>query len=162
MYFWRTDQLIEDLKQNRIKQEDFKNYYLVSGIIILFAFFASSQIAPEDIKISLALFLINAGLLISWVNAVFKANGGEQGHDFLNRFIALYLPIMLKITVFTVIIYSCFMLILNQFTDYFDEAQFIYIKSWVSMAIDVLSSFLVYWRIYIAIKKINNPFSSRL
>ena len=58
MYFWRTDQLIDDLKQNRVTQADFKNYYLVSGILILLGFFALSQTAVEELKISLAGFVI--------------------------------------------------------------------------------------------------------
>ena len=54
MYFWRTDLLIEDLKQNRVTYADFKNYYLVSSILILLSFFALSQAETEDLKISLA------------------------------------------------------------------------------------------------------------
>lgn len=158
MYLWRTDKLIDDLKQNKVNQAEFKNYYLASGVIVLLGIFAASQIEPEDVKTSLALFLINLGLLISWTNAIFKANGGEQGHAFLNRLIALYLPIMLKVTAFIVILYSCILLIFNQFENYFDPAQFAHIKNLISMAVDVFSSFLVYWRIYIAIQKINSPF----
>lgn len=121
MYFWRTDLLIKDLKQNRVTQADFKNYYLVSGILILLGFFALSQTAVEELKISLAVFLINLGLLISWINAAFKANGGEQGQNFLNRFIALYLTITIKITIFSIVVMICFELIFNVFKGQFDE-----------------------------------------
>ena len=76
MYLWRTDKLIDDLKQNKVNQAEFKNYYLASGVIVLLGIFAASQIEPEDVKTSLALFLINLGLLISWTNVIFKANGG--------------------------------------------------------------------------------------
>jgi len=157
MYFWRTDKLIEDLKQNRVSQNEFKNYYLASSIIVLLGIFASSQIEPEELKISFALFLINLGLLISWTNAIFKANGGAQGHAFLNRIIALYLPIMLKTTAFVIVLYSLILSIFNQFEAHFDKAQFAHIKTLISMAVDVFSSFLVYWRICAAVKKINSP-----
>lgn len=157
MYFWRTDKLIEDLKQNRVSQNEFKNYYLASSIVVLLGIFASSQAEPEELKISFALFLINLGLLISWINAIFKANGGEQGHAFLNRIIALYLPIMLKITAFIIVLYSLILFIFNQFEAYFDKAQFEHIKTLMSMVVDIFSSFLVYWRVYVAIKKINSP-----
>lgn len=69
MYFWRTDQLIDDLKQNSVTQADFKNYYLVSSIFILLSFFSLSQTGGEELKISLAGFVINLGLLVSWINA---------------------------------------------------------------------------------------------
>ncbi|WP_284729912.1 hypothetical protein [Acinetobacter sp. ANC 5378] len=41
------------------------------------SFFALSQTGVEELKISLAGFVINLGLLVSWINADFKANGGE-------------------------------------------------------------------------------------
>ena len=156
MYFWRTDQLIDDLKQNRVTQADFKNYYLVSGILILLGFFALSQTAVKELKISLAVFLINLGLLISWINAAFKANGGEKGHAFLNRFIALYLPITIKITIFAIVVMICFELIFNVFKGQFDEFQLAHIDAIKSAVVDIATSFLIYWRIYVAIKKVNS------
>ena len=156
MYFWRTDQLINDLKQNRVTQGDFKNYYMVSGILILLGFFALSQTGVEELKISLAGFVINLGLLISWINAAFKANGGEKGHAFLNRFIALYLPITIKTTIFAIVAIICFELIFNVFKGQFDEVQLEHIDAIKSAVVDIVTSFLIYWRIYVAIKKVNS------
>ncbi|TCH64674.1 hypothetical protein [Acinetobacter sp. ANC 4862] len=156
MYFWRTDQLIDDLKQNSIAQADFKNYYLVSGILLLLSFFALSQTGVEELKISLAGFVINLGLLISWINAAVKANGGEKGHAFLNRFIALYLPITIKITIFSIVGMICFELIFNVFKGQFDEVQLEHIDAIKSAVVDIVTSFLIYWRIYVAIKKVNS------
>jgi hypothetical protein len=79
MYFWNTTQLIKDLKNNQVSESDFKNYYVVSGILILFSIFLLSHLPTEDWKISLSVFLINSGLLMSWMNAIFKVNGGHQG-----------------------------------------------------------------------------------
>ena len=156
MYFWRTDQLIDDLKQNSIAQADFKNYYLVSGILILLSFFALSQTGVEELKISLAGFVINLGLLISWINAAVKANGGEKGHAFLNRFIALYLPITIKITIFAIVVMICFELIFNVFKGQFDEVPLAHMDAIKSAVVDIATSFLIYWRIYVAIKKVNS------
>ena len=156
MYFWRTDLLIKDLKQNRVTQADFKNYYLVSGILILLGFFALSQTAVEELKISLAVFLINLGLLISWINAAFKANGGEHGQNFLNRFITLYLPITIKITIFAIVVMICFEVIFNVFKGQFDEVQLAHIDAIKSAVVDIATSFLIYWRIYVAIKKVSS------
>ena len=156
MYFWRTDLLIEDLKQNRVTQADFKNYYLVSSILILLSFFALSQAETEDMKISLASLIINIGLLVTWINAIFMANGGEKGHAFLNRFIALYLPITIKITVFAIVAMICFEMIFSRFKSGFDEAQLAHMDAIESLVVDISLSFLIYWRIYVAIKKINH------
>ena len=156
MYFWRTDQLIDDLKQNRVTQGDFKNYYMVSGILILLGFFALSQTAVEEIKISLAGFVIHLGLLISWTNAAFKSNGGEKGHAFLNRFIALYLPITIKISILAIVGMICYELIFNVFKGRFEEAKLAHINAIESTVVDLVTSFLIYWRIWVAIKKVNS------
>lgn len=156
MYFWRTDQLIDDLKQNRVTQGDFKNYYMVSGILILLGFFALSQTGVEELKISLAGFVIHLGLLISWTNAAFKANGGEKGYAFLNRFIALYLPITIKISIFAIVGMICYELIFNIFKGRFEEAELAHINAIESTVVDLVSSFLIYWRIWVAIKKVNS------
>lgn len=156
MYFWRTDQLIKDLKQNSITQAEFKNYYLISGILILLSFFVLSQTGVDELKISLAGFVINLGLLISWINAAFKANGGEKGHAFLNRFIALYLPITIKITIFAIVGMLCYELIFNVFKDRFNDAELAHIDAIESVVVDIATSFLIYWRIFVAIKKVNS------
>lgn len=156
MYFWRTDQLIDDLKQNRVTQGDFKNYYMVSGILILLGFFALSQTGVEELKISLAGFVIHLGLLISWANAAFKSNGGEKGHAFLNRFIALYLPITIKISILAIVGMICYELIFNVFKGRFEEAKLAHINAIESTVVDLVTSFLIYWRIWIAIKKVNS------
>ncbi|WP_228283957.1 hypothetical protein [Acinetobacter terrae] len=101
-------------------------------------------------------FVINLGLLISWINAAFKANCGEKGHAFLNRFIALYLPITIKITIFAIVVIICFELIFNVFKGQFDEVQLAHIDAIKSAVVDIATSFLIYWRIYVAIKKVNS------
>lgn len=155
MYFWRTDQLIEDLKHNSVSQAQFKNYYLASGLIILLSFCVVSQTSSEEMKLSLAILVINIGLLISWTNAAFKANGGENGRDFLNRFIALYLPITIKTSVFFILAIFCFEIILTPFEGRFDEAQLAYIEALETAVVDISVSFVVYWRIYVAMGKVN-------
>ena len=94
--------------------------------------------------------------MISWINAAFKANGGEKGHAFLNRFIALYLPITIKITIFTIVGMICYELIFNVFKDRFNDAELAHIDAIESVVVDIATSFLIYWRIFVAIKKVNS------
>lgn len=155
MYFWRTDKLIADLKQNTVSQAQFKNYYLASGIFILLIVFLMSQMPVEDWKMNLSLFLINSGLLISWMNTIFKANGGNQGQQFLNRVIALYLPISIKLMVYFIIASIIFQLILNGFENQMPKITFDLINQWSSSCFDIAMNVVLYWRIYIAVKQIN-------
>lgn len=156
MYFWNTTQLVEDLKNNQVSESEFKNYYLVSGILILLSVFLLSQMPAEDWKMNLSLFLINSGLLISWMNMIFKANGGNQGQQFLNRVIALYLPISIQLMAYFIVIILIFQLLLNGFESQMAQATFDLINRWSSSCFDIVMNFVLYWRIYIAVKQINS------
>ena len=50
----------------------------------------------------------------------------------------------------------CFELIFNVFKGQFDEVQLAHIDAIKSIVVDIATSFLIYWRIYVAIKKVNS------
>ncbi len=156
MYFWNTTKLIDDLKNNQLTEENFKNYYIVSGILMLLLFFIGNQAPAEEIKIGFALCLVNIGLLISWVNAIFKANGGHQGQQFLNRFVALYLPITIRVFVCIMLIFLVVeFFLIKMLHAYFEPEQMALMSQIIATIFDLMMSCMVYWRIYVGIKKIN-------
>lgn len=155
MYFWNSTQLIKDLTNNQVSQADFKNYYVASSVLVLLSIFLLSQLPTEDWKMGLSVFLLNSGLLMSWMNAIFNANGGNQGQDFLNRIIALYLPISIKLIVYFIVITLIFQLFLNGFESQMPQATFDLINLWSSSCFEIIMNFVLYWRIYAAIKIIN-------
>lgn len=155
MYFWNTTQPIEDLKNNQVSQSDLKNYYLASAILILVSVFLISQLPAEDWKMSLSLCLINSGLLISWMNAIFKVNGADQGQHFLNRVIALYLPISIRVMVYFFFLILGFQFVLYGFEAQIQQHTFDKITRWSSTCFDIMMNFVVYWQVYIAMKKLN-------
>ena len=157
MYFWNIKQLIQDLKNNQVTQAQFKNYYLVSGIFVLLGYFVYSQTAVTDLKISFASLLIQCGLLITWLSLIFNANGGEQGQQFLNRFIALMLPISIRVAVAMVFIWLTFEFLIQGYKTEVSAEQAVLIQNLLNAAFDVVISFMVYWRIYVAMRQVNTP-----
>lgn len=157
MYFWNVKQLIHDLKTHQVKQSQFKNYYIASSILILVSFFFVAITPEQPVRLNLATFVVNLGLLISWTNAIFKANGGEQGQQFLNRFFALYLPIVLKTLVIFVVAVILIELIWTNYSEEWSEPELEKINEYKDVAIDPIFSCVVYWRIYRAMLKIQEP-----
>ncbi|NWK73649.1 hypothetical protein HYG93_04975 [Acinetobacter sp. SwsAc6] len=157
MYFWNVKQLIHDLKTHQVKQSQFKNYYIASSILILVSFFFVAITPEQPVRLNLATFVVNLGLLISWTNAIFKANGGEQGQQFLNRFFALYLPIVLKTLVIFVVAVILIELIWTNYSEEWSESELEKINEYKDVAIDPIFSCVVYWRIYRAMLKIQEP-----
>lgn len=156
MYFWRTDQLIEDLKQDKLNEGNFKNYYLCATILVLFSVFIITVSPEKNISMALASSVIQLGLLITFTNAIFKVNGGITGRDFLNRFIALYVPISIKILVVSILIFLSAEIVLKLLSESIQQNAMEMINLYKSDAIDLIYALLVYWRIYVAMKKVNS------
>lgn len=156
MYFWNVERLIEDLKNNQVTEREFKNYYMVSSFLVLLTFFILAQMPAADIKIQFASFLIQFGLLITWINLIFKANHGDQGKQFVSRIIALYLPIGIRVTVFAVILWSFGEYITKDYKIQESPERVYLIEQVKDCAFDVIVSFIIYWRIYVAIQKVNH------
>lgn len=39
MYFWNTKKLVADIKNNVLTENDYKNYYIAGGVLLLFVIF---------------------------------------------------------------------------------------------------------------------------
>ena len=157
MYFWNTAKLIDDLKHDRLNDGHFKNYYIASSIFMLLALFAIEISPAQNTLYSSISFLINLIVLLLATNSIYKVNGGAQGKDFLNRITSLMLPIFIKqlliFIVLSVIVYTFIGLIYG--FAYFDQAETPFLDL-VDMILGILVMITIYWRIYVAVKKVNS------
>lgn len=155
MYLWSVKRLIEDIRLGEVTETQYKNYYIASSLLVLFGYLMLNLSAEIKPTIALASFVLQLGLLVSWVNAIFKANGGEQGKDFLKRVIALYLPVaiqtMLLFIAIGIVIEVVFPLLINNM----DENAQNHLNSIKDLIFEVIVSTCIYWRIHKAIKLIN-------
>jgi len=94
-------------------------------------------------------------LLISWINAIFKVNGGEKGRDFLKRIIALSLPITIQSLVLFLIVGISLQVIILVFASSLEEAMLKQLNIVMDLIFEVIISTYIYWRIYVAVKQIN-------
>ena len=105
VYFWKTQQLADDIKSNKISEKSKMYYYLI--MMVLFDFIAYLYLVEgldtvsTTIVISemLSVIIVTiAGILIT-----FKTNKGEDGVDYIAREIMLAFPISIKIFIFMMI-----------------------------------------------------------
>jgi len=152
MYFWKTQQLADDIKNNKISEKGKMHYYLV--MMVLFNIAASSSFLVEGVgavnttlavsEMLLVIMVVIIGILIT-----FKTNNGESGVDYIARATMLSLPIGVKIFAFTMM----FDIVLFEAVYYywdFDVLSDLFISLQV-----VLISMLLYWRINTHLKYIN-------
>lgn len=154
MYFWNTSKLIDDLKNNRLTQTHFKNYYMGSAVLMLFGIFLLNLLPEVNIRYAFAEFICQIGLLFTAMNAIYKANGAEQGKDFLNRFIALYFPITIKMSIVGLGLGLLAGVVLEVLGFTAVEGQENMIEDISSLILSVLITALTFWRIYVAMQAI--------
>lgn len=161
MYIWKTSKLIDDLKHNRLTSQNFKNYYIVSSLLTLFGMYAIRLSPNHNALFASIEFAINAGILIIGVNMLFIANQRNAGKDFVNRIISLMLPISIKITVLSSICYILIIAIL-QFLNNTEQhlEKMASLVEWQSIIFSISIQALILWRLYVALKKINDPSTS--
>lgn len=160
MYFWNTNKLIDDLKNERLADKDYKNYYLISASITFLMMFAIRFSPVVDIVPSTINTVITILMLIIAVNFCFTANGGGHGKQFLNRLICISLPITIKIFLVYFLLFVFIVIILVFSMRFIDISQtqkiFSPYQGWISLVTSILVQAIMYWRFYVAFKKINN------
>ena len=160
MYFWNTNKLIDDLKNERLADRDYKNYYLVSASVTCLMMFSMRFSPVVDVVPSIIDIVISLIMLIIGMNRCFAANGGNNGTQFLNRLICLFLPIGVKMLlayllffIFIVIgfIFSARFIDVNQIPELIKPYQ-----GWVTLFLSIFMQVIMYWRFCVALKKIND------
>ena len=96
MYFWNSAKLASEIKLGQLTGKQKKTYYLASSLLALFSsFLAGSSITTGATEI-VELFLLVIITIIG-INLTYTANGGENGHDYIERITILSFPIILKV-----------------------------------------------------------------
>ena len=151
MYFWKTQQLADDIKNNKISEKSKMYYYLIMMVLLNLAIysFLIGDLNAVDMTIVIGEMLSIITVTITGILITFKTNKGQEGADYMARMTMLGLPIGIKVLVFTTIFNIALL-----------EAVYYYwgFDIWSDLFISlqaVLVSILLYWRINIYLKYIN-------
>lgn len=99
MYFWKTPQLVEGLRNSSVSEADFKSYYLATSILTTIAFYLV-MLEPRENMPALAIEALGAVIItILGINAAFNANGGPVGSRFVEKAVSISFPLLIKVLV---------------------------------------------------------------
>jgi len=159
MYFWNTKKLIDDLRNNRLTEQNYKNYYLVSSVFMLIMMFAM-RFAPVDGELpNLIDAVLSTIILIVGINFCFKANGGNQGKQFVSRLICLFLPIGIRFILAYFLLFLSLILVFILTARFIDSTQILALitpyQKWGMLIISILMQVMMYWRFCVALKAIH-------
>jgi len=151
MYFWKTHQLAEDIKNETISDNEWKNYYLAGSILVVLSMYLILLSPREDIYSVLVEVAGTIGVIIFGVNITFKTNqaGNGDGANFIARLTALSLPLLIKITVLSFAVG----IIIGFLSGFF--SMVIEMGEWFSAVLTILLEGFLFWRINIHLRYIN-------
>ena len=146
-HYWRTDLLVEDLARNQLPESSAVKYMFLSAVLYTQAIYVALWFgAYRDWAFFFEVALVLTVSLVG-VHECFKANGGNEGTQFITRLGALAAPIGLKFAIVSVVIgqgfYYASPFLLGGGT--FRDPEAIY--RYVSFLMPVAFTFFYYWRI---------------
>ena len=150
MYFWKTDQLAEDIKDNKISEKSKMYYYLLTISIYNIIGYQYLSEFSGDMTTAIGEMLVTTLVLIFGTFITFKTNNSRGGSDYIARVIMLGLPISIKLIVFTLI----FQIVLYEVVFYYWNYD-ILTDLFISVSAATIS-ILLFWRINEHLKFINN------
>lgn len=149
MYFWKTKELANQIKNNEITESDRKNYYLASLVITyagIYLVYANprSEVFPVLVEAIIIILVSVVG-----INVTFKSNGGNAGNDYIARVVVLLLPITIKIVVSS--------LVVGVFMGFVMAAMSLpkLYADYAATFATVIFQALTFWRLNVAIKYVN-------
>lgn len=146
-HFWRTDLLADDLATNRLTEGSAVKYMLLgSALYTQSIYFALWFGAHRDWMFFFEVGLVLVISLIG-INECFRANGGNEGSQFITRLSTLAVPIGLKLAIAGLVISQGFYYAAPYVLSggAFRDPQMIY--RYVSFLMPVAFTFVYYWRI---------------
>ena len=150
MYFWKTDQLAADIKNNKVSEKSKMYYYLLimaSYNIVTYQYLADFTV---DTTIAIIEMVVTTLIVIIGTLITFKTNKGEDGVDYVSGAIMLGLPISIKLVVFA----SIFQIALFEFVFYYWDYD-VLTDSFLLAMLTVITV-LFFWRLNEHLKFINN------
>ncbi|MDR2000542.1 MAG: hypothetical protein LBP94_03300 [Zoogloeaceae bacterium] len=139
------------LANGGLGEEDFKNYYLVTSILISIWLYLGILAEPQESMFALALEAIGTVIItILGINAAFKANGGSAGAHFINKVVSISLPLFMKLlaTGFVLGLILGFSVVLS-LSKYQEE--------WVWAVASPLVQAIFFWRLVVHVRATNQP-----
>jgi len=151
MYFWNTKALSEDIKNNKLSDNDWKNYYLAGSILLILSMYAV-ELAPREISITILVeMILMIGILVFGINTTFNTHqaSGNNITNYISKMTALSLPLIVKL--FTLSFAIGLGLALAEDAGLSLEPW----QDWIIVALTVSIQALMFWRLNYHLQGIN-------
>ena len=151
MYFWNTNALAEDIKNDVLSDNDWKQYYLAGSILMTLSMYLVSLSPRTNILSTLVEAIGIIGIIIFGVQVTFNTEqkGNRNDIGYIPKMVALSFPILIKLFVLSFsigLIYGVFIEI---------QALSLDVQAWINTVFSIIIEIMVFWRINIHLHSIN-------
>lgn len=150
MYFWNTARLAEDIKDDSLTDEDWKNYYLGGSILLILAMYIAMFSPRPDMRVVLFEAIALIGVIIFGISITYNTNqaGNGSGINYIARVTALSLPLLIKLFVLS--------LVLGFSLGIFSEIATISwkVQNWLMSVATIFVEILLFWRLNVHLRYI--------
>lgn len=150
MYFWKTDLLAKEIKENTLSEEQKKNYYLATAILSIIFMYMAIAGGSEDALAVLAECILVVVVTLFAINITFKTNGGNEGSDYISRMLILGFPVLIKVFLVSILI-GIVLGVAAAALDLLELAE----SPWGTVVIAASVQLFYYWRINVHLRAIN-------
>jgi hypothetical protein len=151
MYFWKTGNLAQDIKEDSISDQGWMKYFLAWMLISTFSQYLMSLTPYEDTNAMVGEMIGIIGVIIFGVSITFKTNlsGSGTAQNYFSRAVALSLPIMIKLLILSIGVGVILGII--------EESLSVPVinNPWVMCAFALILETLYFWRINVHLHYIN-------
>lgn len=156
MYFWNTVALARELKSRSLSQSERMKYYLVSST--MYALFSEmngyNNTSPSLISIIQSTVVVVA--IVVGIIFCYRINSKGDGQEFIDRFVCLSWPILIRFVVCTSLIYVTYysfgIIIGGDRFEKFNES-----KTYINLVFSLLFEAAFYWRVAYHLKWVSRP-----
>jgi uncharacterized membrane protein len=151
MFFWKTHKLAEDIKNETLSDNKWKNYYLAGSILMTFTMYLAFLTTRTNKLVMLVEAISIVGVIIFGVSITYNTNqaGNGNGMNYIARLVALSLPLQIKFCVLSIVFGAG----LGIFSEVLTPT--LNIQEWSIAVFTVLVEVLIFWRLYIHLQNIN-------
>ncbi len=104
MYFWKTLALSDDIKNDALTENDWKQYYLAGSIFVSISMYLVTLTPRSDTSILLVEAIATVGVLIFGINITFDTNQEGGSSNYVARITALSFPLLVKIFLLSLLV----------------------------------------------------------
>ena len=159
MYFWKTKALSEDIKNDKLSDNDWKNYYLVVLIVMGPLMLVAMASAAISINATLINAILSIVIIFFGVNKTFKTHNvnGNSPSRYIQNMIALTVPLTIKfyiLSLFSGFFIGGFVIAIISSGSSIDPEQAL---EWLSCVVAAPAiQVLMFWRYNVHIQNINS------